>query len=76
MVADDAPRKSLSSPPPPDIEEDFAVGDVTRILVVDDDEFNVEIVSDMLQSNDGWTCDIASNGVEALKRMGAVRRRQ
>ena len=44
--------------------------------MVDDDEFNVEIVSDMLQSNDGWTCDIASNGVEALKRMGAVRRRQ
>jgi len=70
-TTDDALRKSLSSPPPPDIEEDFAVGDVTRILVVDDDEFNVEIVSDMLQSNDGWTCDIASNGVEALKRMGA-----
>ena len=40
-----------------------------RILLVDDDEFNLEVVHDMLASV-GWRCDTASNGTEALRLLG------
>eukprot|EP01052_Picozoa_sp_SAG31_P018073 SAG31_NODE_1264_length_9071_cov_17.828132_4_plen_1309_part_00 len=37
-----------------------------HLLLVDDDEFNLEVVHDMLSSV-GWRCDTANNGTEALR---------
>ena len=39
-----------------------------RVLLVDDDDFNREIVSDMLTSQ-GWICKTAVNGEEALRML-------
>lgn len=39
------------------------------ILLVDDDEFNLEVVQDMLLSL-GWKCQTATNGTQALRHLG------
>eukprot|EP01051_Picozoa_sp_SAG22_P010287 SAG22_NODE_914_length_6519_cov_1.701713_8_plen_261_part_00 len=42
-----------------------AVSSRYHILVVDDDDFNVQVIRDMVESV-GWTCEIAENGSQAL----------
>ena len=37
-----------------------------HILIVDDDEFNVQVIRDMVESV-GWSCEIAENGSRALE---------
>ncbi len=39
------------------------------VLLVDDDEFNLEVVQDMLLSL-GWKCQTAANGTQALRHLG------
>jgi CheY-like chemotaxis protein len=39
------------------------------VLLVDDDEFNLEVVQDMLLSL-GWKCQTATNGTQALRQLG------
>ena len=39
------------------------------VLLVDDDEFNLEVVQDMLLSL-GWKCQTATNGTQALRHLG------
>jgi two-component system CheB/CheR fusion protein len=38
-----------------------------QILIVDDEQLNREILKDLLEL-EGWTCDLAENGLEALEK--------
>ena len=40
-----------------------------RVLLVDDDEFNLEVVQDMLLSL-GWQCETAADGTQAMRQLG------
>ena len=40
-----------------------------RVLLVDDDEFNLEVVADMLLSL-GWQCETAADGTQAMRQLG------
>jgi two-component system CheB/CheR fusion protein len=53
-------------------EEPVASEGEAQILIVDDEQLNREILKDLLEL-EGWTCDLAENGLEALEKCKKTR---